>query len=149
MKKIIVKGIILILFGFFIGNYIFGTKIEPIKRIKNKQKYYFLQEGVYSNEQLVKDNLKDITKKVVEQKDNKYYVYLAITKDLEVINKIKEIYEKKGIEVYQKEKNINSEEFSNNVTQFDLLIKSTDDEDEILTIEEVVLANYDEITKKE
>ncbi len=149
MKKIVIKGIFLILLGFFIGNFIFGTKIEPLKKLKNSQPYYFLQEGVYSDKDALKENLKNLTQKVVDFKDDKYYVYLAITKDIEVADKIKNIYEKKGINIYIKEKNVKSEEFFNNVSQFDLLIKSTNEEDEILTIEEVVLANYDEITKKE
>ena len=46
------------------------------------------------------------------------------------------------------EKNIKSEEFSTNLNQFDLLIKDTNDPDQILTIEEVILANYEEIIKR-
>ena len=45
-------------------------------------------------------------------------------------------------------KNKWNEEFNNNVTQFDLLINATTSEKEILTIEKVVLANYEEIIKK-
>ena len=40
---------------------------------------------------------------------------------------------------------VNSKEFSNNLDQFDLLIKSSNTNDDILKIEEVVLANYEEI----
>ena len=47
-----------------------------------------------------------------------------------------------------KEINLSNEEFFNNVTQFDLLIENSETEEEILTIEEVVLANYEEIIKK-
>ena len=43
---------------------------------------------------------------------------------------------------------LSNEEFNNNVTQFDLLINATTSEKEILTIEKVVLANYEEIIKK-
>ena len=47
-----------------------------------------------------------------------------------------------------KEKHLSSEEFSTNVEQFDLLIRETKDIDQVLTIEEVILANYEEIIKK-
>lgn len=149
MKKILLKGALFILLGFILGNYIFGTKIKPLQSLYNKETYYFLQEGVYSNEDTLKNNLRGITQKVVDYSNEKYYVYLGITKDLEVAEKLKKIYEAKGVKIYQKEKNVTSQEFSNNVEQFDLLIKATNEEDEILTIEEVVLANYDEIFKKE
>lgn len=149
MKNILLKGVLFIILGFMLGNYIFGTKIKPLKSLYNKEIYYFLQEGVYSNEDTLKNNLRGLTQKVVDYNNDKYYVYVGITKDLEVAEKLKKIYEDKGIKVYQKEKNVTSEEFSNNVEQFDLLIKATTEEDEILTIEEVVLANYDEIFKKE
>ena len=42
-----------------------------------------------------------------------------------------------------------NEEFDHNVEQFDLLINSATNKEEILTIEEVVLANYEEIIKKQ
>ena len=40
---------------------------------------------------------------------------------------------------------LDNEEFSNNVVQFDWLVKDSEYEDDILTIEEVVLANYEEL----
>ena len=57
------------------------------------------------------------------------------------------IYEDDGYNIYIKEKYLSNEEFYNNVTQFDLLIKDSNDTSNILTIEEVVLANYEEIIK--
>ena len=57
------------------------------------------------------------------------------------------IYEDDGYNIYLKEKYLSNEEFYNNVTQFDLLIKDNNDTSNILTIEEVVLANYEEIIK--
>ena len=77
------------------------------------------------------------------------YVYLGITRDSNNAKKIKAIYEKKGYQIYIKEQNLSNEEFYNNVTQFDLLITGTNKESEILTIEEVVLANYEELIKKD
>lgn len=148
MKKIIIKGLIFIIIGFLIGNYLFGSKKDLIKRINNSEVYYFLQEGVYSSKDNLNNNLKSLSQKVIDYQDNKYYVYIGITKDKEVADKIKKIYEEKGFKIYEKELLLESQEFSSNVEQFDLLIKSTNKEDEILTIEEIVLANYEEIKKK-
>ena len=66
--------------------------------------------------------------------------------DVRTINyHIKKIYEDMGYQIYLMDKTINNEEFSNNVTQFDLLVSESDSSEDILTIEEVVLANYEEI----
>ena len=92
---------------------------------------------------------KDILIKTVDVLNNKQYVYLGITRDSNNAKKIKAIYEKKGYQIYIKEQNLSNEEFYNNVTQFDLLINGTNKESEILTIEEVVLANYEELIKKD
>lgn len=149
MKNIIVKGIIFIIIGFYLGHVIFGTKIELARKINKKETYYFLQQGVYSDKESLKVNSKDLSQKVVDYSNNKYYVYVGITKDKNIAEKIMKIYKEQGISLHKKEKNINSKEFKSNVEQFDLLINSTNDKDEILTIEEVVLANYNEIIKKE
>lgn len=111
--------------------------------------YYFIQEGVYSSKEIMTENTKDIQVKTVDTINNKQYVYLGITRDNNNAKKIKDIYEKKGYQIYIKEQNLSNEEFYNNVTQFDILVNSTDKASEILTIEEVVLANYEELIKKD
>ena len=147
MKKIILSGLIFITIGFIIGDYMFGEKKELLKILNNSDTYYFIQEGVYADKNNLKNNTNKLSQKAIDYIDNKYYVYVGITKDYEVAKKIKSIYDAKHISTYQKEQLISSEEFKANVEQFDLLIKSTNDEDQILTIEEIVLANYEEITK--
>ena len=95
------------------------------------------------------ENTKDLETKLVNKENDKFYVYLGITRDEENAKKIKQIYNNKGYQLYIKEVSLSNEEFYNNVTQFDLLIKNTDKKEEILTIEEVVLANYEEIIKSQ
>ena len=148
MKKLIILSIIFILLGFLLGEFLFTDKIELIKRLQKGDTYYFLEEGVYTDLSKINNKLTDIGKRVIVNKDNKYYVYVGITKDLEVLEKLKKIYEDKNINIYPKEIILSSNYFSVNVDQFDLLIKDTKDIDQILTIEEVVLSNYEEIIKK-
>ena len=146
MKKIIISSIFFIGLGFFSGELIFGSKKDIFKNFNSKDTYYFLEEGVYIDK---KDLNKDyVSKKLIEKSNKKYYVYVGITKDKEVIEKLKDIYNSRGISLSIKEKEVNSKEFFENVSQFDFLIKQTTEEYEILTIEEVILSNYEEITKK-
>ena len=148
MKKIIIKGILFIVIGFFIGQFLFADKIELIKRLQKGDTYYFLEEGVYNNYDNIQNNL-NINRRVIENNNNKYHVYIGITRDKEVLEKLKEIYKKDNINITVKEKILESVEFKTNVEQFDLLIKQTKDNSQILTIEEVVIANYEEIIKKQ
>lgn len=124
-------------------------KEKLINTFSEGKTYYFIQEGVYSSKEIMTENTKDIQVKTVDTLNNKYYVYLGITRDNNNAKKIKDIYEKKGYQIYIKEQNLSNEEFYNNVTQFDILVNSTDKASEILTIEEVVLANYEELIKKD
>ena len=117
MKKTILLCIILIGAGFF-----FGTKIFPITQ-KQEKPFYFLQEN------------------------NKEDKVVAITRDLEVAERIIKIYEEKNISLTLEEVFMKNEELKVNVEQFDFLIKKSNSKEEIVKIEEVVVANDDEIIK--
>ena len=74
-----------------------------------------------------------------------YNVYVGITTDLSNANKIKNIYEKKDIEVYIKPTVINNIEFVSNLEQYDLLISEVENDDNLISISDVVLSSYEEI----
>lgn len=145
MKKTIITYIVFILIGFCIGRMLF-SETSFINLNKAKDRYYFIQEGEYHNDNIF-DSVSNIKQKLLEYNNNKIYVYLAITKDLEVAEKITDIYNEKDTKVIIKEKYLKNEELKNNIEQFDLLIKSSKTTDEILKIQEVAIANYKEIMK--
>ncbi len=148
MKKGLIVGLLSIEIGFLAGNILFNkTKIIP--SWKRLEKYYFIQEGIYSSYENMKKNLANITTKAIDLEDKKYYVYVGITKRKEIADKIINLYKNKGINVRLTEKYLSSDEFLQNVLQFDYLLEDKKDEEEILTIQNVVLANYEEIIKKE
>ena len=147
MKKTIIWSFIFIVLGFALGSSFYnGTYSSLNEVVKNKNKFYFLQEWVYNSLPSLKKNISNLEQKVIDHKDNNYYVYVGITRDKEVLAKLQKIYKEKGLQLLEKEQTINSEEFINNVEQFDLLIRESSEEDEILAIEEVVLANYEEVS---
>ena len=148
MKNKIFIGLLLMIMGFLLGNTLINYQKKLLNSFHNIESFYVLQEGVYSNKDNIQKYTSQLSQKVIAEEKHKYVVYVGITKDKNIANKLKKIYEKNGYQIDIREKNIESEEFLANVTQFDLLIKAATTEDEILTIEEVVLANYEEITKK-
>lgn len=150
MKKTLKISIFSIALGALAGIVLNNTYKEKLSNsfLNEGKTYYFIQEGVYSSTSSMQENTKDLLVKTVDSKNDKQYVYLGITRDEKNAKKLKEIYENKGYQIYIKEQNLSNEEFYNNVTQFDILINSTNKESEILTIEEVVLANYEELIKR-
>ena len=143
MKKKLIWGVVFILIGIFCSRYISNINAKSI--FNSGELYYFVQEGVYTNKKIMNNDLKDIKNRAVISKNNKYYVYVGISKDLEIAKLIKKIYEDKGYQIYIKELSVDDKEFSSNVEQFDLLIKNSSNDEDILTIESVILANYEEI----
>ncbi len=135
-----------IILGGISGKILF-SKYENIDKylFDDNKRVYFLEEGVYSNKKSLETNTKNINPKLVVEDNNKYYVYVGITKNKKNANKIKKMYDDKGYSIYQKEKSISNLEFLNNVEQFDMLIENTKKERDISTIQEVVLANYEEM----
>lgn len=149
MKKRIFITVTLLLIGVVLGTKIYSAKASIENVFAEGQTYYFLQEGIYSSKKIMEENIQNISPKIINYDDSKYYVYLGITKDEDNAKKIKKIYSQKGYNIYIKEVKLNNEEFYNNVTQFDLLLNNTNNSNEILKITEVVLANYEETVKSQ
>ena len=119
MKKLFLTGLTFIVIGYFLGNYIFNIKVNLFDT--SNDKYYFIKNKT-TNE------------------------YLAITKDLEIVERLQIIYKSQGIKSLVLEKEINSTVLASNIKQFDRLVKTATKEQDIITIEEVVLANYKKIS---
>lgn len=121
MKKLFLTGLTFIVIGYFLGNYIFNIKVNLFDT--GNDKYYFIKNKT-TNE------------------------YLAITKDLEIVERLQIIYKSQGIKSLVLEKEINSTILASNIKQFDSLVKTATKEQDIITIEEVVLANYKKISSR-
>lgn len=145
MKKVLVPSIIFIVLGFIVGNLVFSNRVELVRKIKNNNNYYFLEEGVYTSKETLNKNISKVTQKVISKINNNYYVYVGITKSEEIAKKIKELYQERGIKINIKERKLNNEEFLNNVTQFDILLNEAKTLEEIITIEKIILSNYDDL----
>ena len=147
MKKTFTFMLIAIILGGICGKILFTKYEETTSVFNEKENIYFLQEGVYSSLESLNRNTKDINKVIIKE-NNKYYAYVGISKTKDGIEKIKDVYKNKGYSTYIKEKNIVDEGFLTNLQQYDILLDSATTDDDILTIQEVVLSNYEELTKK-
>ena len=106
---------------------------------------YLLQIASFENVDSISSDMKNNTDYLIVNENNMYNVYVGITTDLSNANKIKNIYEKKNIEVYIKPTVINNIEFVSNLEQYDLLLSEVENEDNLISISDVVLSSYEEI----
>lgn len=145
MKKKLLYIFIAILIGVFIGKYIYnGYQIETKEAFKNtNENVYLIQYGVYSSNESMIENTKKLKNYFYYVENNEYHVIIGITKDRDLIDKIKKVQEVDNI--YEKKVVINKYEFLESLKQYDNLIKNTEDKNTILTAEKQVLSKYEEL----
>ena len=147
-KSFFITMLVAILIGAVLGNFLFEQyKLESESVIKEVNSTYFLVEGTYSTEnqanKAVSSNT-NINPYLIVKEDANYIVYLAITASNDNLEKLKKMYEEKGINASIKKMSIENKEFLATLEQMDILLNNAKTTDEITSITEVVLANYQE-----
>ena len=141
--------IILALFvGFLISFYIFKQydSKENIKTVfSDTYKLNFFQYGVYSSEESMKENTSSLNYYIYNVIDNKYYVYIGITKKENTTEKIKGYFTDLGYDVYVKQMIISDTTFVTALEQYEILLENTEDKNTIKTIISQILSEYEEL----
>lgn len=140
----IVPIICSILLGWFFGNFIYNQYSSISQEYKKSETIYFLQQGVYADDQVLKKNISNLESYTTIEDNDKYYVYIGITNNYEDALKIKDVYKEQGYNLYIKEDKINNEFFINDLKQYSTLLKSTNDFSKLNSILKVILASYEE-----
>lgn len=146
-KSFFITMLVAILIGAVLGNFLFEQyKLESENVIKEVNSTYFLMEGSYSTESQANNAVSNnnIKTYLIVKEDANYIVYLAITKDNNNLDKLKKLYNDLGINCSIKKMSVENEEFLAMLEQMDILLNKTSSNDEILAINEVILANYQE-----
>lgn len=147
-KSFFITMLVAILIGAVLGNFLFEQyKLESETVIKEVNSTYFLVEGTYSTEtqatKAVTSNT-NIDPYIIVKEDANYIVYLAITASNDNLEKLKKMYKEKNVNTSIKKMSIENEEFLATLEQMDILLNNAKTNDEITSITEVVLANYQE-----
>ena len=106
---------------------------------------YYIQRGIYSDIDSMKENMKDFNHYIYNVEDNQYYTYIGITANKDNALKIQSYYKSIGYDTFLKEKITDDEEFINILNQYDGLLSKTDDSESIKVICNQVLAKYEEL----
>lgn len=108
---------------------------------------FYIQRGVYSDMDNMKNNMKDFTHYIYNVEENQYYAYIGITTSKENALKIQNYYKSLGYDTFLKEKITDNKDFINILKQYDELLAKTDDNESIKVICNQVLAKYEELVE--
>lgn len=147
MKKTTILYILsAILIGVFIGKYVYnGYQNETKEAFKDmNENIYLLQYGVYSSNDSMVENTKNLKNYFYYIENNKYHVIIGVTLDKDLKDKIKKANSIDN-DIYIKKVSINNDEFIESLKQYDNLIKNTEDKTTILTAEKQILSKYEEL----
>ena len=128
---------IAIVIGFILAEVIYA---EYKRNLLVDYNAYLIQIGSFNND----DEVNPENYLVLREKD-KYNVYAGITTKLSNAIKIKKIYDDEKVNSYIKPVVIDNVEFINNLEQFDLLLSEVDEKDNLLSINDVIISEYQEI----
>ena len=134
--------------GFFMGKLMFSQYDDKqgLKLVSNtSEKVFFIQQGVYSSKESMEENTSHLTYYIYTFDNDRYYVYVAITKNEENLNKLKEYFESLGYNIYVKEFYISNESFITVLDQYEIMLKETNDSKTIGAICSQVLSKYEEL----
>ena len=142
MKKIVLCSILAIISGGILGKITFDRydKLNVKSVIKLDKNVYMLKYDTYKTKEDMLNNTSNRERYIYIEKDNKFYVYVAVAKTMDSINKLKNIY---SGNLKVEKINIKNDGFIQNLDEYEKLLKSTDDTDSLKVIENEILSCYE------
>ena len=147
MKKYIFTFFIAIVIGFFLS-YFFIKQYDSYTGIKvsgTGEKLYFIQYGVYSSIESMENETIALENYVYTINEDKYYVYVGITKEENNANKIVEYYKNLGYETIIKQFEIINNDFLEELINYDNILSETTDKTVIASLINQTLIKYEEV----
>ena len=147
MKKYLLIIIISLVVGFFLSSFLLKQydDYKGIMVYKEGEMLYFVEYGVFNNYNEMEANTINLENYIYKVDDNKYYVYIGITKSDEVVNKMTNYFKNLGYNTKVKEFYITNDEFISSINNYDVVLLSTDDN---VVMGEVIsqgLTTYEEV----
>ena len=150
MKKYFWSIFLSLVVGVYLGKFVLSQyddfNIFPVSL--SYDTVYFLQEGVYSSEDIMKNNMSSFNYYIYDIEDDGYHTYVGITKNHDNALKIKEFFKEKGYDIYIRENNVKNNSFISILNQYDILL-SNSDKDSIDSICDQILSSYEELVINE
>lgn len=151
MKKTILWILLAGISGIILGRLTFN-KYENLtveNTIKLDDGVYMLKYGTYDSFDLMINDMSSIERFVYIKENEKYKVYIAISKSMDNINKIKKIYDNKNNNLEIEQVNIDNNEFILNLDEYEKLLDACEDEKSILIVVNQILSCYEKLVSND
>lgn len=142
-KNFVIPLVISIVLGFMSAQIVYSTYRKNLEN--TDYNVYLIQAGSYNNKDDLEKDFSLDDEYVILEEDGVYNVYVGMTTDLINANKIKNLYSNKNYDTYIKPTVVNNIEFVSNLEQYDILMSEVDDEENIISINDVILSSYEEM----
>lgn len=142
-KNFVIPLVISIVLGFISAQIVYSTYRKNLEN--TDYNVYLIQAGSYNNKDDLEKDFSLDDEYIILEEDGVYNVYVGMTTDLINANKIKNLYSNKNYDTYIKPTVVNNIEFVSNLEQYDILMSEVDDEENIISINDVILSSYEEI----
>lgn len=151
MKKYLLTIIISLLVGFLLSNFLLKQydDYKGITVYKEGSMLYFLEYGVFNDYNEMEKNTINLENYIYQINNNKYYVYIGITKSNEVLDKINKYFKNLGYNIQTKEFYITNDKFISLIDNYDAVLLLTDDNVVIGEIISQGLNSYEEVVINE
>lgn len=134
-----------ILLGVFLGSYIYkASKLETKNTFREETSAYMLQYGVYSSTENMRDATSNLSDYFFFKDKDGYHAIIGIVLDKNLKDKIRDSYDIKD-NIYIKEVKISNMEFIENLKQYDILVNSLSNKNQIISAEKQILSKYEEL----
>lgn len=138
MKKLI-KPLIILLFGIFLGYYVCETK--PLVLFKTNYKAF--QVGVYTNIDAATTYSSKYKNAIIIQDNELYRIYVAILKNEDNIESMSRYLDSQGIDYYLKDLSIDDKNLKKTITEYENVM-SNENEIVFLEINKMIMEKYKE-----
>ena len=146
MKKYLFTFLLAIVVGFFLSSF-FINQYDNYTGIKVSglgENLYFIQYGVFSSVDSMESETIALENYVYNINEGMYYVYVGITSIDDNANKIVDYYKNLGYETIIKKYEISNTKFLDELTNYDNILKETDDKTVIASLINQILIKYEE-----
>lgn len=147
MKKYFLTISISVIIGFFLSIFLLNQykDYNGIKVYNEGEEYIFLELGTYNSSEEMEKNAINLENYVYRKDNNKYYMYVGITKNKDNATKMKKYYESKSLNVEEKIFYISNKKFNESIENLDNILVNSNDEVVINEIINQGLNKYEEI----
>jgi hypothetical protein len=140
MKKKIILSIISIFAGAFFTYFILN---KDYFYAKEKYNLYVFQTGAFSDYENAKKYAKTMPSSMIYYDNFLYRVYIAIYKDIDLMNKMLVYFENNNIHIYIKNIEV-SKDLYNNIDSYENILKNTDENKVFNKVNQSILNLYNE-----